>query len=145
MLTPNVNLNGKTILVTGAAGFIGSNLVMELLRTAENVTIVGLDNMNAYYDVSIKEYRLQEIDKLAAEKPASRWIFVKGNLADKALIEQLFTDYGFAVVVNLAAQAGVRYSITNPDVYMEQRTFFEIGARDKMVNILANIFNGEMP
>ena len=119
MLTPNVNLNGKTILVTGAAGFIGSNLVMELLRTAENVTIVGLDNMNDYYDVSIKEYRLQEIDKLAATKPDSKWIFVKGNLADKALIEQLFTDYGFAVVVNLAAQAGVRYSITNPDVYIE--------------------------
>ena len=119
MLTPNVNLNGKTILVTGAAGFIGSNLVMELLRTAENVTIVGLDNMNDYYDVSIKEYRLQEIEKLAAEKPESKWIFVKGNLADKALIEKLFTDYGFAVVVNLAAQAGVRYSITNPDVYIE--------------------------
>ena len=119
MLTPNVNLTGKTILVTGAAGFIGSNLVMELLRTAENVTIVGLDNMNDYYDVSIKEYRLQEIDKLAATKSDSKWIFVKGNLADKALIEQLFTDYGFAVVVNLAAQAGVRYSITNPDVYIE--------------------------
>lgn len=119
MLTPNVNLNGKTILVTGAAGFIGSNLVMELLRTAENVTIVGLDNMNDYYDVSIKEYRLQEIEKLAATKPDSKWVFVKGNLADKVLIEQMFTDYGFAVVVNLAAQAGVRYSITNPDVYIE--------------------------
>ena len=119
MLTPNVNLTGKTILVTGAAGFIGSNLVMELLRTVENVTIVGLDNMNDYYDVSIKEYRLQEIDKLAATKSDSKWIFVKGNLADKVLIEQLFTDYGFAVVVNLAAQAGVRYSITNPDVYIE--------------------------
>ena len=119
MLTPNVNLNGKTILVTGAAGFIGSNLVMELLRTVRQATIVGLDNMNDYYDVSIKEYRLQEIDKLAATKPDSKWIFVKGNLADKALIEQLFTDYGFAVAVNLAAQAGVRYSITNPDVYIE--------------------------
>ena len=119
MLTPNVNLNGKTILVTGAAGFVGSNLVMELLRTVESVTIVGLDNMNDYYDVSIKEYRLQEIGKLAATKPDSKWIFVKGNLADKALIEQLFIDYGFAVVVNLAAQAGVRYSITNPDVYIE--------------------------
>ena len=119
MLTPNVNLTGKTILVTGAAGFIGSNLVMELLRTVENVTIVGLDNMNDYYDVSIKEYRLQEIEKLAATEPGSKWIFVKGNLADKGLIEQLFTDYGFAVVVNLAAQAGVRYSITNPDVYIE--------------------------
>ena len=119
MLTPNVNLTGKTILVTGAAGFIGSNLVMELLRTVDNVTIVGLDNMNDYYDVSIKEYRLQEIDKLAVTKSDSKWIFIKGNLADKVLIEQLFTDYGFAVVVNLAAQAGVRYSITNPDVYIE--------------------------
>ena len=119
MLTPNVDLNGKTILVTGAAGFIGSNLVMELLRTTEGTTIVGLDNVNDYYDVSIKEYRLQEIENLAAEKPSCNWIFVKGNLADKALIEQLFTDHSFAVVVNLAAQAGVRYSITNPDVYIE--------------------------
>ena len=119
MLTPNVDLNGKTILVTGAAGFVGSNLVMELMRTTEGATIVGLDNVNDYYDVSIKEYRLQEIEKLAAEKPSCKWIFVKGNLADKALIEQLFTDYAFAVVVNLAAQAGVRYSITNPDVYIE--------------------------
>lgn len=119
MLQANVGLIGKTILVTGAAGFIGSNLVMELLRTVENVTIIGLDNMNDYYDVSIKEYRLQEIAKLAVTKSDSKWIFVKGNLADKVLIEQLFTDYDFTVVVNLAAQAGVRYSITNPDVYIE--------------------------
>lgn len=119
MLTPNVNLERKTILVTGAAGFIGSNLVMELLRTVENVTIVGLDNMNDYYDVSIKEYRLTEIEKLAKSNPESKWIFVKGNLADKALVENLFSDNNFSVVVNLAAQAGVRYSITNPDVYIE--------------------------
>lgn len=119
MFTPNVELKNKTILVTGAAGFIGSNLVMELLKTVEPVTIVGLDNMNDYYDVSIKDYRLEQIDKLAAEHPASKWEFVKGNLADKDLIEELFTKYGFAVVVNLAAQAGVRYSITNPDVYIE--------------------------
>ena len=119
MLTPNVNLNNKTILVTGAAGFIGSNLVMELLRTVDAAVIVGLDSMNDYYDVSLKEHRLAEIEKLVAQKPGCTWTFIKGNLADKALIEQLFTEHAFAVVVNLAAQAGVRYSITNPDVYIE--------------------------
>ena len=119
MFQNNVELKNKTILVTGAAGFIGSNLVMELLKTVEPVTIVGLDNMNDYYDVSIKDYRLAEINKLAAEHPASTWTFIKGNIADKTLIEDLFTKYNFAVVVNLAAQAGVRYSITNPDVYIE--------------------------
>ena len=119
MLTPNVDLKNKTVLVTGAAGFVGSNLVMELLRTVEPIHIVGLDNMNDYYDVSIKEYRLGEIEKLAEEKSASKWTFVRGNLADRALIDSLFEEHGFAVVVNLAAQAGVRYSITNPDVYIE--------------------------
>ena len=86
----NIDLTGKTILVTGAAGFIGSNLVMELLRTVESVRIIGLDSVNDYYDVSIKEYRLKAIEELAAEKPASEWVFVKGNLADKALIEEIF-------------------------------------------------------
>ena len=119
MLTPNVQLNGKTILVTGAAGFIGSNLVMELLRTVPNVQIVGLDNLNDYYDVSIKEYRLRCIETLAAEHPDCKWIFLKGNIADRALIDSSFETYRFDVVVNLAAQAGVRYSITNPDVYIE--------------------------
>ena len=119
MLIPNVDLYNKTILITGAAGFIGSNLVMELLRAVNKVTIVGLDNMNDYYDVSIKEYRLQEIEKLAAEKPESKWIFVKGSIADKTLVEDCFTKYAVDLVVNLAAQAGVRYSITNPDVYIE--------------------------
>lgn len=119
MLTPNIDLKNKTILVTGAAGFIGSNLVKELLKTVTPVTVVGLDNMNDYYDVSIKEYRLAEIEKLAATKTDSKWFFVKGNLADRALIDRLFTEHSFAVVVNLAAQAGVRYSITNPDVYIE--------------------------
>lgn len=119
MLTPNVNLQGKCILVTGAAGFIGANLVKELLQTVDAVHIVGVDNMNDYYDVSIKEYRLAEIEKLAAAYAGSTWTFVKGNIADKSLMEGLFAEYPFSVVVNLAAQAGVRYSITNPDVYIE--------------------------
>lgn len=119
MLTPNIDLTNKSILVTGAAGFIGANLVTELLRTVSPVKVVGLDSMNDYYDVSIKEYRLAEIDKLAASKPESQWCFVRGNLADKALIDSLFDAHHFDVVVNLAAQAGVRYSITNPDVYIE--------------------------
>ena len=116
MLNPNVNLENKTLLVTGAAGFIGANLVMELLRTVKGVKIVGLDNMNDYYDVSIKEYRLREIEKLAEE---GSWTFVKGSLADRPLLDGLFAKHSFSVVVNLAAQAGVRYSITNPDVYIE--------------------------
>ena len=119
MLTPNVDLKNKTVLVTGAAGFIGSNLVCELLRTVEPIHIVGVDNLNDYYDVSIKEYRLREIEELAKSHPASTWTFVKGNIADRVLIDGLFEKYGFAVAVNLAAQAGVRYSITNPDVYIE--------------------------
>lgn len=119
MLAQNVNLNGKTVLVTGAAGFIGSNLVTELMKTVDSIKIVGIDNMNDYYDVSIKEYRLREIEKLAAEKNKCEWTFIKGNIADRVLIDECFAKYGFDVVVNLAAQAGVRYSITNPDVYIE--------------------------
>ena len=119
MLTPNINLENKTILVTGAAGFIGANLVTELLNTVSGVNLIGLDNMNDYYDVSIKEYRLAEIEKLAETKQGSRWTFIKGNLADKPLIEKIFTESKPQIVVNLAAQAGVRYSITNPDVYIE--------------------------
>ncbi len=119
MLTPNVQLENKTVLVTGAAGFIGSNLVMELLRTVKTVNVVGIDNMNNYYDVSIKDYRLTEIDKLASETNGSKWTFIKGDIADKAFIDRLFDEYRFDVVVNLAAQAGVRYSITNPDAYIE--------------------------
>lgn len=119
MLIPNIDLENKSILITGAAGFIGANLVMELLRGTAAVTIVGLDSMNDYYDVSIKEYRLTEIEKLARKALNSRWHFVKGNLADRALLEQLFQEHAFDLVVNLAAQAGVRYSIINPDAYIE--------------------------
>lgn len=109
----------QKILVTGAAGFIGSNLVLELLRSMSPVQIIGLDNMNDYYDVSIKEYRLEQIATSAAEHSDSQWTFIKGNLADKALIDKIFADYKPEIVVNLAAQAGVRYSITNPDAYIE--------------------------
>ena len=119
MLTPNIDLNGKTILVTGAAGFIGAELVCQLLRTLDGVTVVGLDNMNDYYDVSIKEYRLEQIRQLAAQRKGSSWRFIRGSIADKALVEKTFAEYPFEVVVNLAAQAGVRYSITNPDAYIE--------------------------
>lgn len=115
----NVDIKNKTILITGTAGFIGSNLVMELLREVDSVHIIGVDNMNDYYDVSIKEYRLQQIEKLAAQHPESSWNFIRGSIADKALIDQIFEEHKPAVVVNLAAQAGVRYSITNPDVYIE--------------------------
>lgn len=92
---------------------------MELLREVDSVHIIGVDNMNDYYDVSIKEYRLQQIEKLAAQHPESSWNFIRGSIADKALIDQIFEEHKPAVVVNLAAQAGVRYSITNPDVYIE--------------------------
>ena len=118
MLTINTLLKNKVILVTGAAGFIGSNLVLELIRTQSPCTIIGIDNMNNYYDVSIKEYRLQQI-KFAVEDSDSTWTFIKGSIADHDLIDCIFRNYKPAVVVNLAAQAGVRYSITNPDAYIE--------------------------
>lgn len=118
MLTINTNLKNKTILVTGAAGFIGSNLVLELIRTQSPCNIIGIDNMNDYYDVSIKEYRLSQIES-AVESSDSTWTFIKVSIADRALVDDIFATHKPAVVVNLAAQAGVRYSITNPDVYVE--------------------------
>ena len=118
MRNKNVNFENKSILVTGAAGFIGANLVLSLMKTDLPMHIVGLDNMNDYYDVSIKEYRLKEIETEQAKHKAE-FTFVKGNIADKQLVFDLFEQHKFDVVVNLAAQAGVRYSITNPDVYIE--------------------------
>ncbi|MBR6002650.1 MAG: NAD-dependent epimerase/dehydratase family protein [Bacteroidales bacterium] len=113
-------MNGrKNILVTGAAGFIGANLVLRLLESEEPLRIVGLDNLNDYYDPSLKEYRLKLIEEKAAGAPRHSWRFVKGSIADKALVDGLFEEEGFDIVVNLAAQAGVRYSIENPDVYIE--------------------------
>ena len=115
----NILLLNKKILITGAAGFIGANLVLRLLKSNEPITVVGLDNMNDYYDISLKEYRLSQIKEAAKKNSNVTWRFVRGNLADKALVDSLFEEYHFDIVVNLAAQAGVRYSIDHPDVYME--------------------------
>ena len=114
MLQYNIDLNGKTILVTGAAGFIGSNLVKRLLNDFEPIKVIGIDSITDYYDVRLKYERLKEIEGLSKD-----WTFIKGNIADKVLIEQVFSENKIDVVVNLAAQAGVRYSITNPDSYIE--------------------------
>ena len=118
MLEKNIKLSGKTILITGAAGFIGANLAMSLLQSENTVQIVGLDNLNDYYDVSLKEFRLKQIETLC-EKHTGSFVFIKGDLADKPLIDEVFQKYQPAIVVNLAAQAGVRYSITNPDAYIQ--------------------------
>ena len=113
-----IDLNGKSVLVTGSPGFIGANLVLRLLKEMNGGTVVSLDNMNDYYDPALKEYRLKLIEKAAETSPVEH-IFVKGSIADKALVDALFEKYRFDVVVNLAAQAGVRYSIDHTDVYIE--------------------------
>lgn len=113
-----INLNHKSIFVTGAAGFIGSNLVKRLFKDVKGATIVGIDNMNDYYDPALKEFRLREIEVLDGQHE-NRWVFVKGDIADKQTVDGIFRDYHPAVVVNLAAQAGVRYSITNPEAYIQ--------------------------
>ena len=113
-----INLDNKAIFVTGAAGFIGSNLVKRLFEDVKGSTIVGIDNMNNYYDVSLKDFRLKGLNELNGSH-GNKWIFIKGDIADKPTIENIFEEYQPAVVVNLAAQAGVRYSITNPDAYIQ--------------------------
>lgn len=113
MLQQNVDLKSKTILITGAAGFIGANLSKRLLQDLPDAQVIGLDNVNDYYDVRLKEYRLSELTTYP------NFTFIKGNLADKARIDRIFEQYQPQIVVNLAAQAGVRYSITNPDAYIE--------------------------
>ncbi len=118
MVRYNVNLEGKSILVTGAAGFIGANLICKILKEIENVEIVGIDNMNDYYDVSIKDYRLAEINKLASYNTHATWKFIKGDIVDKVFINSVFDEFKPEIVVNLAAQAGVRYSISNPEAYI---------------------------
>ena len=114
-----IDLNNKTILVTGGAGFIGSNLIKRLFNNTKGSTIINIDNLNDYYDVHLKEYRLKELETLNGQLSTVNYQFVKGDLADKNLIDKLFAEHKFDVVVNLAAQAGVRYSITNPDAYIQ--------------------------
>ena len=118
MGSDTLNLNNSTVLVTGAAGFIGASVVKKIADVFSGVTVIGLDNLNDYYDVSLKHFRLKEIESVYSVNQTCKWQFIKGDIADKALVNSLFEQYRFTVVVNLAAQAGVRYSITNPDAYI---------------------------
>lgn len=125
-----IALENKTILVTGAAGFIGSNLVKRICEEVPSAKVVGIDSVNDYYDVALKEFRLNELSKYES------FTFIKGNIANKELITEIFTKYKPAVVVNLAAQAGVRYSITNPDAYVEANLigFYEVNVMEVTKN-----------
>lgn len=114
-----IELKNKTIFITGSAGFIGSNLILKLLKEESNITIVGLDNINDYYDINIKKWRLHEIEKCLKEHSKSIYYFIKGDLSDKTIINAIFEKYNPDIVINLAAQAGVRYSITHPDSYIQ--------------------------
>lgn len=117
MLKKNIQLTNKIILITGAAGFIGANLAKELLKTNNQLKIIGIDNLNDYYDVSLKEVRLQQIQSISTEK-SKDFIFIKGDISDPQIVKQIFDTYNPEIVINLAAQAGVRYSILNPDSYI---------------------------
>ena len=118
MIEQNLALKNQTVLLTGAAGFIGANLARGLLSSEDGITVVGFDNLNDYYDVGLKEYRLREIEETAKSRPDNRWVFVRGDLSDREAVERVFREYKPGVVVNLAAQAGVRYSIDHPDAYL---------------------------
>lgn len=119
MVTPNIKLSQLTILVTGAAGFIGANLIMRLLQFGQDIRVIGVDSLNDYYDPTLKHFRLQQVDKIANQHPQNHWNFVKGNIADCGFVQSLFETEKPDLVVNLAAQAGVRYSITTPNAYIE--------------------------
>ena len=118
MLEKNVKLDNSTVLVTGAAGFIGANLILALMKNVQNIHVIGIDNMNDYYDVALKEFRLRQIED-CSKNVSGRFTFIRESIADKMLVSELFAQYHPQIVVNLAAQAGVRYSIENPDAYIE--------------------------
>ena len=155
MLPYNIDLTGKTVFLTGVAGFIGSNLAKQLLKTVKNIHIVGIDSMNDYYDVRLKEARLKELEEIAAQASdappcdgeGKPFTFIRGNIADRTLIDRIFAEYHPQIVVNLAAQAGVRYSITNPDAYIESNLigFYNILEACRHANDNANVNPNDNP